>query len=828
MQRHTIDFGIDLGTTNSEIAVVEGNEIHVFKNNENTENTSSAVYIDRRSRLFVGRKAKDRAEEDPNNVRVEFKRDMGLSQSYLFADSAQKKSPEELSAEVLKSLKSDVQQRTGEEIGCAVITVPAMFELPACDATRRAARLAGLENCPLLQEPVAAAIAYGFNADADNVFWLVYDFGVGTFDASLVAVRDGRISVVDHDGENHLGGKDFDWALLEEIVLPKLRQQYALSNFSRGNPKYRVALAKLKAVSEKVKIELSRRPSAVLEALDLCEDERGKPVDVDIEISASEYARCIEPGVARSVAICKRVLERNNLQSLDIEKLILVGGPTLTPALREMLTKGLGIPLDISVDPITAVARGAAIFAGTQTLSRSAHKAESVAVGTLEIDLQYEPMSPDAEPFVGGKISVAGGEMPKCRIEFVRGDGGWRSGQLPVKISGAFAADLVLQERRPNTFAIEVRDEQGGLLPTNLPSFVMTHGLGIDNPPLPRSLGVALASDAMHVYLRKDTQLPARGKAVHRTTKLFARGGEDFVIPLVEGEHPKASRNRLIGEMRVQSREFRRDLRAGAEIEVRIEMDESRELKMTAFVPELDQEFNNVSAGMNSQAASPALLASELAAQKVRLEALSEGAETVQSDAANRVRDLLFEIEMQDTIGDIENLIRAAHGEMDAAKTADERLKDLAAKLDQADDWLEWPQLEAKANKELADAREAVERAENRALQSQLVTLEREMQAAIRAHDKETLEARIKDADEIWFQARQGDPNFWIGAFLFAKDKPRAAFSDGFSAQRLIAQGDEALSRREISALRNIVDQLFGLLPENEKAQGMSYGSGIS
>lgn len=828
MQRNTIDFGIDLGTTNSEIAVIEGNDIHVFKNNENTENTSSAVYIDKRSRLFVGRKAKDRAEEDPDNVRVEFKRDMGLSQSYSFADSAQNKSPEELSAEVLKSLKSDVQQRTGEEIACAVITVPAMFELPACDATRRAAKLAGLENCPLLQEPVAAAIAYGFSADADNVFWLVYDFGGGTFDASLVAVRDGRISVVDHDGENHLGGKDFDWSLLEEVVLPKLRAQYALSNFARGNPKYRVALAKLKAVSEKVKIELSRRPSAVLEVSDLCDDERGEPVDVDIEISASEYARCIEPGVARSIAICKRVLERNNLKNSDIEKLILVGGPTLTPALREMLTAGLGIPLDISVDPITAVARGAAIFAGTQMMPKGARFAAPVAVGTLEIDLQYEPMSPDAEPFVGGLISVANGELPNCRIEFVRGDGGWRSGQLPVKASGAFAADLILQERRPNTFNIEVRDAQGGLLPTNLSSFVMTHGLGIDNPPLPRSLGVALASDAMHVYLRKDTQLPARGKAVHRTTKAFARGGEDFVIPLIEGEHGKASRNRLIGEMRVQSREFKRDLRAGAEIEVRIEMDESRELKMTAYIPEFDQEFSNVSAGMNSQAASPALLQRELDAQKVRLESLAEGAGTVQSAEADKVRDLLFEIEMQDTVGDIENLIRAAQGEMDAAKTADERLKDLAAQLDQADDWLEWPQLEAKAEREMNFAREAVQRAEDRSLENQLATLEREMQAALRARDKETVQARIKDSDEIWFSARQSDPNFWVGLLMMAKEKPRQIYSDYPAAQRLFSQGDDALNSGDISSLRRIVDQIYGLLPENEKAQGMSYGSGIS
>ena len=520
MNRNTIDFGIDLGTTNSEVAVIEGNDVHVFKNNENTENTASAVYIDRRGRLFVGRKAKDRAEEDPDNVRIEFKRDMGLAQNYEFAASGRRLTPEECSAEVLKSLRADVQQRTGEEVRTAVITVPAMFELPACDATRRAAQMAGIEHAPLLQEPVAAAIAYGFNTDADNVFWMVYDLGGGTFDASLVSVRDGRISVADHDGENHLGGKDLDWLLLEDLVLPKLREQYGLHDLQRGNSRYRTALAKLKAAAEKTKIELSRRPSAVLEVLELCDDARGHPVDVDIEITQAEYTRAITPAIERSLIICRRVIEHNHLNADAIEKLILVGGPTLTPVLRDILYQGLGIKLDTSIDPITAVAHGAAIFAGAQPMPKSQTASRPVLPDTFTIQLTYEPITPDSEPFIGGAIE--GIDLPDCRIEMIRADGGWRSGSIPVKGNGSFEAELHLQERRPNTFQIDLRDLQGTKLNTEPEAFNITHGLGIDNPPLPRSLGVALANNKVQVYLAKNIQLPARGRAVHRTARAYS------------------------------------------------------------------------------------------------------------------------------------------------------------------------------------------------------------------------------------------------------------------------------------------------------------------
>ena len=137
--------------------------------------------------------------------------------------------------EILKSLKGDVQQKTGEILESAVITVPAAFELHQCDATRKAAQLAGFKDSPLLQEPVAAALAYGFQTDGKKAYWLVYDFGGGTFDAAVIKAEEGSIHVVNHGGDNFLGGSDIDWAIIEELLIPRLLQDYDLEDFSRAH-----------------------------------------------------------------------------------------------------------------------------------------------------------------------------------------------------------------------------------------------------------------------------------------------------------------------------------------------------------------------------------------------------------------------------------------------------------------------------------------------------------------------------------------------------------------------------------------------------------------
>ena len=269
MERATIDFGIDLGTTNSKIAMFNGSGATVIKNDIEMEFTPSAVWINRKGNIYVGQIAKKRLEFDNENTFSEFKRRMGTSEVYHFKDSGRQMLPEELSAEVLKDLRNNAEKRISEKVLAAVITVPAAFELPQCDATNKAAKLAGLTFSPLIQEPVAAALAYGFQSKSDRVFWMVYDLGGGTFDVAIIQVRDNQIYVVNHSGDNFLGGKDIDWEIVDRLLIPSLTGEYTLSEFNRVNKKWIAAFAKLKQEAEQAKITISNNDSALI-TIDHC------------------------------------------------------------------------------------------------------------------------------------------------------------------------------------------------------------------------------------------------------------------------------------------------------------------------------------------------------------------------------------------------------------------------------------------------------------------------------------------------------------------------------------------------------------------------------
>ncbi len=227
MTRNTIDFGIDLGTTNSSIAVAVGVATEVIRNSLDSEITPSAVYIHNNDTLWVGQSARAKITDQraTDAVALEFKRRMGTGFEYLLR-GGRKMRPEDLSAEVLKALRGDVVRRLDEDPAAAVITVPAAFELPQCDATKRAADLAGFTYSALLQEPVAAALAYGYQKMDRKACWLVFDFGGGTFDAALVTSRDGTMHVVNHGGDNFLGGSDIDWAIVEQLLAPQIASEF--------------------------------------------------------------------------------------------------------------------------------------------------------------------------------------------------------------------------------------------------------------------------------------------------------------------------------------------------------------------------------------------------------------------------------------------------------------------------------------------------------------------------------------------------------------------------------------------------------------------------
>ena len=267
-------FGIDLGTTNSAVVRSNGVEIHLYRSSEPADTTPSAVRLSKAGTILVGKRAYNGLIDDPDNVATEFKRLMGQRTSKSFTACGRSMTPEELSAEVLKSLKDDVRSETGEEISKAAITVPAAFSTLQCEATSRAASLAGIKETHLLQEPIAAAIAYGVKPEAKDKRWLVFDLGGGTFDIAVVSSRNGQLTVLEHGGNNLLGGKDIDRVIVDEFFLPALNREYQLHE--AGSAERQRLIRRLLRHAELTKIELSARQQVVVTLSDMKTDRRGE------------------------------------------------------------------------------------------------------------------------------------------------------------------------------------------------------------------------------------------------------------------------------------------------------------------------------------------------------------------------------------------------------------------------------------------------------------------------------------------------------------------------------------------------------------------------
>jgi molecular chaperone DnaK len=831
MNRATIDFGIDLGTTNSEIAVLEGTKATIIKNNDNMDNTPSAVWIDKNNRLSVGRVAKQRIEMEPEDAFSEFKLQMGTQAEYRFGRSGRVMHPEELSAEVLKSLLGDVQQRLSEEVKAAVITVPAAFELPQCNATRRAAELAGLKVSPLIMEPTAAAMAHAFQSRADRVFWLVYDLGGGTFDAAVIQIREGTFRIVNHAGDNHLGGKLVDWEIVEKLLAPAAANEHPLANFSRSNPKWRKAFAKLKWEAEEAKVHLSKDESYSIVIDYLCNDDNGETVPFEYELKRQDVARLAAPFIQRTVNISRQALQQAHLGANDIEKIILVGGPTMAPYVREHLEdarEGLGIRLDFSVDPLTVVAQGAAIFAGTQRLEGGEPSA-TVSADVYQLELEYEPVGADAEPMVGGRvIAHPGDNLSTFTIEFINAESrpAWRSGKVSIAANGAFMANLWAQRGRPNLFQIELCDGAGKIHTTTPYGIKYTMGIAPTQPPLIHSLGVALANNDVSLFMEKGVTLPKRQRKDLRSAVPVHRNmsGESIHIPVVEGDNARADRNRLIGYLEIKAEEVKRDLPADTEVEVTLQIDESRIVTCSAYIPLLDQEFETV---LKLEKIKPNVshLEKELEQEKARLQEARTKAQNTGDADAQKIIDQ--RIDGEQMVQNVETSLSAARGDPDAGDKAQNRLLDVKIAIDEVEDALEWPALVVESGEQVKAAHEIIDEYGDKDAKVRFAQLLSENRKAIQGRDVDQVRHNVSEIASLMYRVCFEQPSFWTALFENLQ-KEKAKMRDRNQAEQLIIQGNRAIQGNDLPRLKATVQQMFALLPEEQRQQIQGgFGSGV-
>lgn len=831
MTRETIDFGIDLGTTNSAIAVAEADSARVIRNNDQGEYTPSAVYVNRMKHVRVGAVAKERVDADPDNACSEFKLQMGMRGAHKHFRAADlSMSPAELSAEVLKSLRDDVRQALGEDIDAAVITVPAAFELDQCDATRTAAARAGLEFAPLIQEPSAAAWAYSAQGPVERGFWLVYDFGGGTFDAAVIRVADGEFSTINHAGDNFLGGKLIDWAVVEELLIPAARSALGIPELARGNRRYAGTVAKLKAAAETAKIQLSRAASVSGEVL--LDGADGAVVEFPYEITRAELERLAMPFYRRSIALCRKALAESKLATGEIGRVLLVGGATLAPTLRELLAdpgEGLGLPLDHSLDPVTVVARGAALFAGTQ---RVPPRSRPTRGGQVVIDMAHQPVGSDPDPLVGGRVAAAEDrDWTGATIEFVNPDGepAWHSGKIPLTADGAFTARLHAAEQTTNRYVVEVRDAHGTPLDCDPERITYRHTTLLGTPPtLSHSVGIGLDDNEVLWLARKGTELPAKTREVLRSTVTVRRDERTGLIrvPIVEGERPRADLNTLVGSLDITPSQIVRDVPAGSEVEVQLQIDTSFVPRADAYVPILDEEFPiTVELGRTTSTDADELrhAADDLDAG---LRDLERRAGQLGSRGA-RAAGLIDTFGREGALDNVRRQAAAAAVDPDAARECQNRLRDAQVAVADIEAALRFPELVDEANGLLDSVREPILSWGAPPRRTALREAERSIERAVAAEDETVLCRQIDVIREIFAEVLRDSGR--LEAVIFGAREQELGEHPDRAVQDLLRKGRVALARGDNLELRQVLTQLDKLAPDEGGASvgGGAFGSTV-
>jgi molecular chaperone DnaK len=593
----TIDFGIDLGTTNSCVARWEQGGVRVFQSNDQMNVTPSAVYIHRAGRKIVGLRAQSALRTDPNNVATEFKRWMGQKDQRTFPASKQSLSAEELSAEVLKSLREDVRRHTGIEMTAAVITVPAAFGALQCEATARAALLAGIAEAPLLQEPIAAAIAYGVGTESSNQRWLVFDLGGGTLDIAVISTREGRLSVLEHLGNNMRGGKDIDRLIVEQVLLPAIEQQFDIRSMrtdESGRPLYQ----QLRAEAERAKIALSTQATVAIALYDLGDDDSGKPIEVEIDVTRARLESLMEPMLDECMGLARSALSAARVAGSDLDRILLVGGPTQIPIVRSRLAQEFGAPVDYSLDAMTVVAHGAALYA--TTLQRTTSTAATQPSHAIPLKLAYEPVCADLTCAIAGRVSgTLTGMLTGLEVKFDSEGGFWTSGWIAFK-GDFFETGLQLTEGEVTLFRVSLRDSQGRLLETDTTEVKIRHALVPSDPPLPHTISIEVVGltgkPVLDVVFPRGTSLPSEKIIQYRTARVLIPGKAEtnIYIKLWEGEFLDApDANQSITSLELSHDGIKRRLLEGSVVEVKIEINASRLISVTAFVPVLNQHFSN-------------------------------------------------------------------------------------------------------------------------------------------------------------------------------------------------------------------------------------------
>jgi molecular chaperone DnaK len=818
--------GIDLGTSNSAIAGNDGSDLRLFKTAEGTDVLPSVIYIDKRGHKFVGVRAYDKAFLSPENVAQGFKRLMGTSSPISFTAAALEISPEECSADIIRTLLGQAKTEIGNfDADGAVVTIPAAFNQMQSEATIRAAGAAGLERVGLLQEPIAAAMAAMGSSKSKNGQFLVYDLGGGTFDVALVQSVGGSVNVVAHEGINMLGGRDFDRMLVNEFVRPWLMENFSLPENFQTDDRYRRLLGIARHAAEKAKIALSSADTAVIFAGDeeiRVADADGNDIYLSVDMARNDLDGLIAERLDESIALCRKVLKDNGYNHEDIDRIVLIGGPSKMPCIRTRVPQELGIPADLQTDPMTAVAFGAAIFAESREWSKGATKRKSsrgsaTVKGPIEIRYDFPVRTSEDRAKIRAKPSTEA-DFRGYRLQIDTPEG-WTSGLVDVRSD--LSVEVPVANRGDNRFRITVYDSSGAPVAVACSEVTIfrTHASAAGIPAT-HTLSVKVVETAsgqerneLEPLVTKGTLLPAHGSKSFRAAKDL-RGGQSGQIDIeffqqAEGV-PEPELNLFVGSFQLDAKrdlEAGEFLRKGDEISIRWEMDDNGLLKCTVEISSPGRVFDTRNfytpsvghqnfEGKDGESLAEAVLTDaerDLDAVKTTLgNKVDTDVEKLQR-RVDRQRETLSQSVDADTRRSVTEEARAIRQEVSRLKHAPANRADVLLR-------------------ELAETQEAFDRevrehadATSAELFDRLVVTVRQ---SVRNGDMAGAERALKEMDGILYSELARNPAYLVYLFKTLSSE-RYLSVDKALHDKLVSEGQRALAANDVDGLRRVLAGMF-------------------
>lgn len=818
-------FGIDLGTTNSAICKMEGGEPVIKKTDTLKDTLPSCVSFTRKKVVKVGdsayndlRQAKSQATKNWTNgkvnVFIEFKRDMGTDKTSFSSNMDASYSPEQLSAEVLKTLKSFIGD---ENVSAAVITIPAKFKADQIAATKRAAQLAGIEHCELLQEPIAASMAYGLSSANKNGQWLVFDFGGGTFDAALIKVEDGIMQVKDTEGDNYLGGKNLDYAVVDNIIIPYLQENFVINEIMANDATRNILRDAMKFYAEQAKNQLSFKAQAdITSQLDeFGEDDEGNEIELDLVVTQEQLKPVLAKVFQKAIDITIDLLKRNGLSGSDLDKLILVGGPTYSPVLREMLREQVTPNVDTDIDPMTAVSKGAALFAS----GIDSEVKEEIAVGTVALNLSYEANSVQRMEYVTvqlDKDECTGNIPEKLFVELVRSDNGWSSGKVEINDIGD-VIECQLMEGKNNAFTITTYDEKGSVIPCFPKEINIMQGIVVGNAVLPYNISIEVHDFGLDKNivksvkgLERNQQIPATGALNGLKTRNQLRPGmeeDTLIIPIYQSEHnsegTSAVHNDHVFDVIITGDEVGQLIPVGSEVDITIKIDRSQMLKLEAFFPISGET-------VEKEVEIPArTVISTIELEKLKdtannkLRALKSSSSISASETA----------EADKMINDINNCFNGEKSSEDGRMHLQANLRRAFLKMEEVEQEHEWEALDAEIREEF----DRLEKANNdlgNKYDKQVAAVRSQVDMAIRSKDVRQARAVLDDINSLFVAVTLIYQLMGFIDYHF-KNFNSIQWKDSNRARQLLQQGKEiAATNPSESTLHSIVRSVIDLMIE--------------